>query len=224
VNEGDLAVVRSASAHLVVDDLAAVSLSDEAEHHVFRVLRVRDGELVTVTDGQGAWRACRASGRGLVPDGEVRHVDDERPPITIAWAIPKRDRPEWIVQKLTELGVARIVVLHADRSVVRWDGARADKHVEKLRKVAVEALQQSRGVMLPTVEGPVAAADLLPAAVAAEPGGRPLNGDDTVIAVGPEGGWSESELAAARDTVSLGRTVLRVETAALAAAVLARLR
>ena len=224
MNEGDLAVVRSASAHLVVDDLESVSLSEEAEHHVFRVMRVRDGELVTATDGRGAWRACRASGGGLLPDGEVRRVDQERRPITIACAIPKRDRPEWIVQKLTELGVARIVLLHADRSVVRWDGARAAKHLEKLRKVAVEALQQSRGVVLPAVEGPVAAADLLPTAVAAEPGGRRLTAGDTAIAIGPEGGWSEAELAAAHDTVSLGPTILRVETAALAAAVLARLR
>ena len=228
MNPDDLAVVRSSSAHVVVDEVdpvgGAIDLGPEAEHHLFRVLRIRDGESVTVTDGRGSWRACRAVGGALEVDAELREDRPGRAPLTIMCAIPKRDRPEWIVQKLTELGTDRIVFLHADRSVVRWDGERAGKHVAKMQRVAVEALQQSRGVWLPAVEGPVEALGVLPTAVAAEPGRRPIEADDSTIAVGPEGGWSERELAAAGDVVSLGRTILRVETAAMAAAVCARLR
>ena len=61
----DLEVLRSSSAHVVVDDVEFVELDDDAVHHVFRVLRVRDGEIVTVTDGFGGWRVCRAVGQVL---------------------------------------------------------------------------------------------------------------------------------------------------------------
>ncbi len=210
--------LRGAAAHVLVDDVGTPMLDDASAHHLFRVLRVRDGEVVTVTDGAGSWRACRAAGGLIEPDGEPQHEAAAENPLTIAVAIPKQDRPEWIVQKLTELGVDRVVMLHAERSVVRWEGDRANKHVAKLQRVAREALQQSRRVWLPKVEGPVAAIDLLPGAVAAEPGGRRLVADDRLIAIGPEGGWSPAELEAASARVALGPHVLRVETAALAAA------
>jgi RsmE family RNA methyltransferase len=79
-------------------------------------------------------------------------------------------------------------------------------------------LQQSRGVWLPEIAGPLPAIDVLPTAAAAEPGAAPLGADHTVVAIGPEGGWSHDELAAAATTVSIGATVLRVETAAIVAA------
>jgi 16S rRNA (uracil1498-N3)-methyltransferase len=223
VTPADHAVLRGAAAHIVVDDIDTVAVDEAELHHVFRVLRTRDGELVTVTDGAGRWRQCVARSGAIVPDGEVV-TDLRQSTLTIACAIPKRDRPEWIVQKLAELGVGRIVVLHTARSVVRWDDGRAGRHLDKLRKVAREALQQSRGVWLPQVDGPLDATEVLPLAVAAEPGGRPIGPDDPVIAIGPEGGWTDDELALARDRVSLGDTILRVETAALAAAVRSLLR
>jgi 16S rRNA (uracil1498-N3)-methyltransferase len=136
---------------------------------------------------------------------------------TVAFAIPKSDRPEWIVQKLTELGVARIVLLHAERSVVRWEGGRADRHVAKLRRVAIEALEQSRGVWLPAIDGPAATHDALNGIAVAEPDGRALTRHDAALAIGPEGGWSDAELALAADRISLAETVLRVETAAVVA-------
>ena len=211
-------VLRGSAAHVLVQDVAAPALDPDAEHHLRRVLRLRDGEAVTVTDGAGRWRACRVSGPGIEVDGDVVMV--ARPlELTVAVAVPKQDRPEWVVQKLTELGVDRIVLLHAARSVVRWDGDRAPRHLERLRRVASEAAMQSRRVWLPVVDGPVDAAELLPRSVVAEPGGRALAASDTTVAVGPEGGWTPDELSLARDRVSLGDTVLRVETAALAAAV-----
>ena len=221
------AVLRGAAAHALVDDAAAPELSADAAHHLFRVLRVRDGDVVTVTDGAGSWRSCRATGDALAPTGDVAYVERRAQPVEIAFSVPKQDRPEWIVQKLTELGVDRIVVLHAERSVVRWSGERAAKHLAKLRRIAAEAIQQSRGVWLPEIAGPVEARDVLPLAMAAEPGAdrrvaeiAPSADGWRRVAIGPEGGWSPSELAAAAGTVSIGANVLRVETAALAVAVL----
>jgi len=211
------ATLRAAAAHVVLDDVEQPALDDATSHHLFRVLRVRDGDIVTVTDGHGSWRVCRARSGDVVPDAEAVEALERVVTATVAFAIPKADRPEWIVQKLTEMGVARVVLLHCERSVVHWERDRAERHLDKLRRVAVEALEQSRGVWLPVISGPVAAADVLPGIAVAEPGGRTLTRHDDALAVGPEGGWSPSELALAADRVALTATVLRVETAALVA-------
>ena len=147
--------LRRAAAHVVVDDVARPELAEADAHHLFRVLRVRDGEIVTVTDGAGSWRVCRATGGTIAVDGDVATEPPPAAPLTIAFALPKMDRPDWIVQKLTELGVDRIVILHAERSVVRWPGDRVDKHLAKLRRVAREAVQQARRVWVPEIVGPV---------------------------------------------------------------------
>lgn len=216
--------LRRAAAHALVDDVDVPVLDESAVHHLFRVLRVRDGETVTVTDGAGGWRRCRAVAGTIEADGDVVREPVRDRATEIAFAIPKQDRPEWIVQKLTEVGVDRIVLLHAERSVVRWSPDRAEKHLTKLRRVAAEALQQSRGVRLPEVEGPLPALDVLRSSHAAEPGAERSLADiaaltvgDRCVAIGPEGGWSEAELTAAAGTVRIGSTVLRVETAALVA-------
>jgi 16S rRNA (uracil1498-N3)-methyltransferase len=211
------ATLRAAAAHVVVDDVEQPALDDATSHHLFRVLRVRDGDIVTVTDGHGSWRACRARSGGVEADAGAVGTLERTVMATVAFAIPKADRPEWIVQKLTEMGVARIVLLHCERSVVHWERDRAERHLDKLRRVAVEALEQSRGVWLPVISGPLAAADVLPGTAVAEPGGRTLTRHDDALAIGPEGGWSPSELALAADRVALTATVLRVETAALVA-------
>ena len=208
------------SSALVLGDPVAPVLVGSAEHHLRRVLRLRDGAEVAVTDGAGRWRPCRLAGQLIEPDGDVVIEPRTDPPITIAVAVPKGDRAEWMVQKCTEVGVDRIVLLSAARSVVRWDDERAARHLDRLRLVASEAAMQSRRVWLPEVVGPVAADSVLPSAVAAEPGARPLVPADTTVAIGPEGGWSPEELSLAGDTVSLGPHVLRVETAAVVATAL----
>ncbi len=210
--------LRRSAAHILVADVESPELTDDAAHHVLRVLRVGEHEPVTITDGHGRWRSCHISSAGLRAAGDVAIA--ERPVAsTIAVAIPKQDRPEWVVQKATELGIDRIVFLHAERSVVRWDGERAERHLIRLSRVAGEALMQSRQVWLPEIVGPLPAADVLPGAVAAEPGGRSVTSTDRLIAIGPEGGWTPDELALAKDQVALGDAVLRVETAALVACV-----
>jgi 16S rRNA (uracil1498-N3)-methyltransferase len=84
--------------------------------------------------------------------------------------------------------------------------------------VAVEALQQSRALWLPEIDGPTPAEELVRTVAVAEPGGRAMGSGDYSLAIGPEGGWSPAELEIAADRVDLGPTVLRVETAAVVAA------
>ena len=214
--------LRSSAAHLFVDSVDAVSPTADDAHHLFRVLRVRAGEVVTVSDGQGAWRTARVEGDGLVPDGDVVR-EPEPTACTVAVAIPKGDRLEWMVQKLTEIGASRIMLTDCARSVVRWDAAKAERQLERLRRIAREAAAQSRRVWLPELSGPVpfSSAAALPDAVLADPTGEtgPLG---SVVVIGPEGGFSDDELRFGPRRVTLGETVLRVETAALVAVTLMR--
>jgi len=211
-------VLRRSAAHVLVADVAAPVPDDATAHHLRRVLRLRDGEVVTVTDGVGRWRACRMSSGALEADGAIVDVTPPGVPVTVAVAPPKGERLEWLVQKCTEVGVDRLVLLSAERSVVRWDGERVARQLARLRRIAVEASLQARRVWLPELSGPLPATDVLAVAVVAEPGGRPLGPDDATVAIGPEGGWTAAEVAAADGQVSLGPNVLRVETAAVVAA------
>jgi 16S rRNA (uracil1498-N3)-methyltransferase len=210
--------------HLFVADLTAPELTSDDAHHLVRVLRAEVGDPLTLSDGAGRWIPGRlVDGSGAVEvSGPRREVPPPTRPLTVAFAPVKGDRPEWTVQKLTEIGVDRIVPVMADRSVVRWTGERAAKQVERLRRIAREASMQSRRCRLPVLDGPRPATDVLaePGAVAAEPGGPPPSGTDRVLVVGPEGGWSESELEQAVGTVGLGPNVLRAETAAVVGAAL----
>ena len=212
-----------------------VPVPDPADlHHLLRVLRIRPGELVVAADGRGAWTICRLGeddqGRLLEPVGPLRREPVPEPTLTVAFAPVKGERPEWVVQKLTEIGVDRIVPLRTDRSVVRWEGGRGHQSVERLRRIAREAAAQSRRTFLPEVTD-VQSLDELARAYPggggpwlADPSGGPLSAEVTVVAVGPEGGWSEAERATL-PRVSLGTTILRSETAAIVAgAYLAGLR
>lgn len=218
-----------AAAQVFVADPTAPDVAPEDRHHLARVLRLTAGELVIASDGSGSYTLCRFTGSGafLEPTGPLMGQDRPAPPITIGFAPVKGDRPEWMVQKLTELGVDRMVPLVTDRSVVRWSGPRADRAMVRLRRVAREAAAQSRRSWLPDVAEPVtlsAFAGLVRAAgghlALADPDGRPPTLERPVVAVGPEGGWSdaERELVAAR--VTLGDAILRTETAAVAAGTL----
>lgn len=218
--------LRSSAAHVFVDDIDAPLLDPDDEHHLFRVLRVREGEVVTATDGCGSWRPLRVTGSGLAVDGDVI-VEPPSASITIAAAIPKGDRLDWMVQKLTEVGVREIVLVDCARSVVRWDAARAGKQVARLERIAREAGMQSRSVWRTRVEGPLpfAAVAARTGVVLAEPDAPRWDAlaaaaDEklAMVVIGPEGGFSTEELAAVPRRVCLGEQVLRVETAALVAA------
>jgi 16S rRNA (uracil1498-N3)-methyltransferase len=212
-----------ARAHAFVADIERLEFSEADHHHLTRVLRLRPGDPVTVSDGAGAWRMARVTSTGGVePDGAVHHVPRSRPALTVCFAPVKNERPEWVVQRLTEAGVDRIVPFLAARSVVRWDPSRAARVHARLATIAREASMQSRRVWLPEVgpltEFPEVAA--LPGATLAERLGPPPTLQRPTVLVGPEGGWAPSELDAGLPRVGLGPHVLRAETAAVAAGLL----
>ncbi len=210
----------SARAHAFVADLSRPALDPHDRHHLERVLRLQPGDIVTVSDGVGGWRRCRF-GPVLDPVDEV--VNDTRPgpEVTVAFALVKGERPEWAVQKLTELGVDRIVAFTAARSVVRWDADKAAKAAERFRRVAREAAMQCRRTWLPVVGAPTDFAEVAgrPGAVLADPDGDPPWLASGPVLVGPEGGWATDEAALGLPRMRLGPHVLRSETAAVAAAV-----
>lgn len=213
----------AAAAHVFVEDVDAPVLRDDDAHHLARALRLRDGEAVTAADGRGAWRLCSFSAGALAPQGEVLRVPAPVSAVVVGFALAKGDKPEFVVQKLTELGVDRIVPIAAVRSVVQWDDTKAQRNAARLAAVARAAAMQSRRAWLPVVEAVTTLASFVaasPDAALAHPGDGALAEDVRAIAVGPEGGWSDAEAALTARHVDLGPTTLRAETAALAAGVL----
>ena len=208
--------------HVFVEDLARPELAPHDRAHLEKSLRLRVGDELTASDGRGRWRPCRF-GEPLEVAGPVVEVASPSPRLTIAMAVVKGDRQDGVVQKLTELGIDEIVPFFAERSVVAWDAARAEKQLARWRRIARESSMQSRRVRLPTIAAPTTFEALSgddPVAVRAERGGQALRPDHTTVLVGPEGGWSDAERAALGE-VSLGSNVLRADTAAIAAGTLA---
>jgi 16S rRNA (uracil1498-N3)-methyltransferase len=208
--------------HVFVESLEDLDLDPGDHHHLAASLRLALGDPLTASDGRGRWRPCRF-GDPLEPAGEIFVVARPEPAIIVGFALIKGSRPELVVQKLTELGVDRIIPFTAARSVVRTDPQRVAKQTARLARVAREAAMQSRRVWLPAIDAPttferVAA---LESAVRCDPGGRAPVVTDTCLLIGPEGGWSSEERQALPDAVTLGQQVLRAETAAIAAAALA---
>ena len=200
----------AAAAQVFVDDPSHPVLTDDDRHHLGRVLRLRPGETVVAADGRGRWAPAVWEGDGtLEPAGRVHVELRAEPLLTVVFAPAKGDRAEWVVQKLTELGVDHLVPLHSERSVVRWTAERGHRACARLRRVAREAAAQSRRVWLPDVGEIVSFADLVGLGSAGEValaqlGGGPPTGAQHVVAVGPEGGWSDAELASGLPTVALG--------------------
>jgi 16S rRNA (uracil1498-N3)-methyltransferase len=207
-------------------------LGPEESRHLARVRRVALGEIVEVFDGRGqGYRAeVLALGKDRAELGIVANTADRAAPVelTLATAVPKGERFDWLVEKATELGVARLVPLRTERSTVDPRAAKLDR----LRRVVVEASKQCGRNRLMDLAEPIAWADLLDRGetaanqLLAHPGGGSILGVDgiagvpAVLAVGPEGGFTDEELRAARErgwrVVGLGPTILRIETAALA--------
>jgi 16S rRNA (uracil1498-N3)-methyltransferase len=190
-------------------------------HHLERVRRLRDGDGLTVGDGRGSFRVVRF-GAALRPGGPIERTTAPQPAVAVGFALTKGDRPELVVQKLTELGVDRVLPFVAARTVVRWDAEKAARNVERWRAIAREAAAQAHRPWLPAVEPvrpfPTVASE--DGASLAEPGGRPPTLAHPVVLVGPEGGWAPEELAALRHRTALPGHVLRAETAAVVAGAL----
>ncbi len=208
----------------MVGDIDEPVLAAEDAHHLERVLRLRPGVALTLGDGRGSWRDAQWRGNGQLDVTGAVIVD--APPIAIVavgFALVKGGKPELVVQKLTELGVDRIVPFIAERSVVRWVDERSGRNAARLAKVARSATMQSKRAWLPVVEPVVSFDEVVgeSGAAIADVGGEPMPWPVGIILVGPEGGWSDAERARAGRRVGLGLTVLRAETAAIAVGVLA---
>lgn len=217
--------MRRIEAHVFVEDLEAPRLVPEDHHHLARVLRLAEGALVSASDGVGGVRLCRFQARQeeLVPAGEPSFVPEPKLSVTVAVGLLKGDSMALAVQKLTELGVDRIILLDCERSQLHWrPGPETAARLGRLERIAREASMQSRRCRLPKLTGPVKLSELASReqVVLADRGGSELEDVPSVVAIGPEGGWSDSERGLGLPTITLSDTVLRAETAALAAATL----
>lgn len=217
-----------------------ISLPQQAAAHVARVLRLRTGDPLVLFNGDGADYACELIESGA-REARVRVRAEQAAAgesplrITLAQALARGEKMDWIVQKATELGVAAIVPLITERSEVKLDSARADKRVAHWRGVAIAACEQSGRGRIPAIHAP----DTLPAwlrsldpqkhetRLTLLPDGelRPRElrriEDEVLLAAGPEGGFGESDIAALQNAgfraLTLGPRILRTETAGVAA-------
>ena len=219
-------------------------LDRDAEHHVIKVMRMREGEQLIIVH-QNVAHICEIESIGdsvIVRKTGQTIASPEMPiHVTVACGLPKGDKLELIAQKGTELGMYSLVPFVAERSIVKWDDKKAKKNVERLQKIAQEAAEQSHRTHVPTVEMPLSFKQLVATIssydavyIADEEDAKQevrkrfadklqllkeVGGKSILCIFGPEGGISRKEsealLAAGAQTMSLGPRILRAETAPL---------
>jgi 16S rRNA (uracil1498-N3)-methyltransferase len=210
------------------------ALTGAHAEHLSRVLRARIGQVFDIVDGSRVRE-------GLVTSVEKSRIEfklgkevlsGSSSQITLALAIFKFDRMEWAIEKCTELGVDRIIPIVANRTDAHLAAA-ASRRVERWRRIAQQASEQSRRAGSPEISTPTKGVELLqfpsPTRVLLSESERvlmlheavPSSAKEVILAVGPEGGWTEAEFDSFRNagwiSASLGHTILRAETAAIAA-------
>lgn len=213
-------------------DGSTVTLAGSEAHHLLHVMRAKPGFTLIVFDGQGGQfaaevAACKRSTVELTV-GSRQEIERELPyELTLAVSLPKGDRQRWLLEKCVELGVKRLVPLQTTRSVGKGESN------AKLTRYVIEASKQCGRNRLMEIASPVAWPALVAKSTSgqrllAHPGGQPLteincqtnDGDELLLAVGPEGGFTDKEVSQAVDagwqTVGLGARILRIETAAVA--------
>lgn len=187
-------------------------MSSEQKHHLEKVLRVRDGEPASYTDGSGTL------GHGRYETGHLTRDEESRVPapsdlIVVVAPPDSRERARFIVEKLSEMGVAELLFLGTRHGQGRPPNA------GKLLSWAVSGLEQSRGAwLMKTSDHQATFADLSPPFAVCDLGGTRVTPLARTVVIGPEGGWGSEEIPEEGMRWSLGETVLRVETAALVAA------
>ena len=228
---------------------SVVELARETASHLAKVLRARGGDEIVLFNGDGrefmgAIETVRGS-RISAAIGAARPVSRESPfAITLVQCVPRGDRMDFIVQKATELGVARIVPVLSQRSVVRLDESQAMSKQTHWQAVAISACEQCGRNRVPSVEVPrpllsylgelgstPSAAGLIRLILEPDRPRQPQGGaraGGAEIAIGPEGGFAPEELEAFELSsfapVGLGPRILRTETAAIAALVVLQAR
>lgn len=188
--------LRRSSAHVFVEDISHPVLTDGDVHHLSRVLRLKNGEVVTCSDGHGAWRVTHWKGGAVESVSEVVTEPERSTSLTVAIAPVKGDKTDLTIEKLVEIGVDRIVILQPlERSVVRWASDKTSQVMDRYRRIALAAAMQSRRVYLPEIVGPVSLDALGVDGVAmAEPGGQASWDGVRTLVIGPEGGFSPANL------------------------------
>lgn len=224
-------------------DRTELELPADEAHHALHVLRKREGDRITLFNGRGCSAEARivSTGRKSVRvaiETTSKRAELPRWTVTLGVAFPKGERTRWLVEKVTEIGVARLIPLKTERSVVEPGPQR----IEKLRQSVVAACKQCGRDRLMEIEGPHEWTEWLgrhrpPAVhVVCDASGERFvdylrdmsaradnpSGGEIVLSIGPEGGFSSHELAAAQsagaELAALGESILRVETAAIVAA------
>ena len=212
-------------------------MEDDAAHHLGRVLRAQTGQLYELSDGERV-RLARIENvtRDRVEFALLEELPSHQPSldVTLLLSIVKFDMFEWAIEKATELGVTTIVPLAAARSEKALLAA-APKRADRWKKILLEASQQSRRVRIPVLsemlepESVFASSNdrvrvMLSERAEARPLREVLEGQAATraaLAIGPEGGWTDTEFEAALRSgfqeASLGRLILRTETAVIAA-------
>ena len=205
-----------------------------AAHHLARVVRLREGEEVELSDGRWLFRArvAKADSRRVeFTIEEETAAPASGPDVTLQVAVFQFSRLEWALEKATELGVTRVVPVVADRSETHLVKA-VPKRMERWRRIAEQAAQQSHRMSAPAIEEAVsfeeAVANGKETRLILHPDGDPL-GDILAssaegpiqLLVGPEGDWTDDEVSAALTAgyrqAGMGALILRCETAAVAA-------
>jgi len=205
-----------------------VELDGPEAHHLATVCRLRPGDAVCLFNGDGSeYPAVIDNVARRVVQLRITGVESPRRELPfrleLAAPLPKGDRGQVLIEKLTELGVTAFVPLRTNRSVVEPRETR----LEKLERYVIEASKQCGRNVLMSIEPPVDWNNFVQAQrrggkLLAHPGGEPLRSDrgDVTVAIGPEGGFTEEEIGKARAAgwtlVDLGPRILRIETAALA--------
>ena len=215
-----------------------VQLFGEDEKHIKTVLRAREGEEITLCDGEGMdYQCCIASlERGVLLDILSQDVCETEPKtkITLYQGLPKADKMELIIQKCVELGVDRIVAVSTERAIVKLD-KKETKKLERWQKIAEAAAKQSGRGKIPEIgqqvlkfKEAVAEAKELDGAIIPyereqERGIRAFvqefKGNSIGVFIGPEGGFADEEIALAQENgitpITLGKRILRTETAGM---------
>ena len=205
-------------------------LTPQQQHYLLRVLRLRDGDKFIVIDGMGKWWLARLQGE----QGEVLEpleVKTELPvAITLMMALPKGNGFDEIVRCCTELGVTSIAPVLSDRTLLNP----SHQKLERWQRIASEAAEQSERAVVPTILQPVAFNTAIKETTATHRYICEARGDyphlqqvinktanEIIIAIGPEGGWTNQELeiaiASGFQPISLGRRILRAVTAPIVA-------
>ena len=216
-------------------------IGGSAANHIMRVLRLREGDALTLFDGRGGEYGARIAGfrKESVQVDVQEHRDVERESaldLTLAQGISRGERMDWVMQKATELGVRRIVPVFTERSVVKLDERQSEKKHQHWRGIAIAACEQCGRNRVPDVAAPVSFYEAIrtadpraapsvtrlllspQATLRARDLPRPTN---IMLLIGPEGGLADNEeeaaIKAGFQPVQLGPRILRTETAAIAA-------